>query len=629
MRMAPATLSRQRRLAGCLLWTALLLVLAPAWAKPVLFLGNARIPPVVFQSGEGAMGVAVDLTRALASHVGLEAEVRAEDWPHAQQQVLAGTADALIQINPTPERETLYDFSDVLLESNFNLFVRSGYSPVRDLASLDGKRVGVEGGGFPMTFLVPHREIALVTVPSWNKAFEMLRDGQLDAVFVDRWVGEYQLSLGHIEGIAVVEPALVSSQSRIAVRKGNTELLARINQGLAAIAQDGTRQAVLERWQGKQVVYVTRQEYERTGWVLALLVIGLLSLGLVTLLLHIRQVRRRNADLVLMQAQLHQALDNRTQALQAATEAKAAQEVLLAEQRAVLSSDFIGLLRLDLDARTLLWANNVACRMLGYASGALEGLSTRALFAGEEGYANFGKSTATALRNGRTVHEEIQLKRQDGSTGWYQISASLLKEPVAVAAVVDVTERKLMEDEAAYLAYFDPLTGLANRRMLASRIHMALAQSRRSAKHGALMFLDLDNFKPLNDRYGHELGDQLLKEVAHRLVACVREVDTVARFGGDEFVVLLSELDTDTMQAQHMAAEVAEKIRKSLAAPYHLEPTEVAEGAAHGVKYRASASIGVVLFGLGLPSASVLLMRGDAAMYLAKAAGRDQVKFAP
>jgi diguanylate cyclase (GGDEF)-like protein/PAS domain S-box-containing protein len=485
----------------------------------------------------------------------------------------------------------------------------------------------VEGGGFPVNFLKPHSGIQLVTVPSWHMAFEMLGAGQLDAVFVDRWVGEYELSSSHIEGISVVDPPLVSSQSRIAVRRGNVELLARINAGLASMAKDGTRQAILERWQGKQVVYVTRQEYERSTWLLALAAMGVLVVSMGALALHLRQIRSRNAELLQVQEQLSHALEVRTQALDQANQAKAALEALLAEQRAVLGSDFIGLLRMDLQSRQLVWANNAACRMLGYPAGELVGLPTRDLFASPDDYAEFGKKAAAALLGGGTLHEEIRQKRKDGSTGWYQISAAMLKEPVAVAAIVDVTERRVIEDEAAYLAYFDPLTGLANRRMLNSRINLALAQSRRSVKHGALIFIDLDNFKPLNDQYGHELGDQMLKEVANRIVACVREVDTVARFGGDEFVVLLAELDSDRTRSEQMAAEVAEKIRKSLASPYHLVPAGASEEAAAAVVHMASASVGVALFCNGLPTATELLMRGDAAMYAAKSAGRDVVKF--
>lgn len=126
---------------------------------------------------------------------------------------------------------------------------------------------------------------------------------------------------------------------------------------------------------------------------------------------------------------------------------------------------------------------------------------------------------------------------------------------------IDLTERRQMEDQVRQLA-FDPLTKLPNRRLLDDRLKQTMAASARTGRHGALVFLDLDNFKPLNDTHGHEVGDLLLIEVAHRLRACVREVDTVVRVGGDEFVVMLGELNTDRDESA-VAGVIAQKIRRA------------------------------------------------------------------
>jgi len=159
----------------------------------------------------------------------------------------------------------------------------------------------------------------------------------------------------------------------------------------------------------------------------------------------------------------------------------------------------------------------------------------------------------------------------------------------------DITERKQAEEQISNLAFYDTLTQLPNRRMLNDRLGQAMAASKRSGLYGALMFLDLDNFKPLNDTYGHGVGDLLLKEVAHRLTGCVREADTVARFGGDEFVVMLGALDGDKAESVAQAEIVAEKIRATLAEPYSL--TFGHEGEAEKtVEHRCAASIGVVVF---------------------------------
>ena len=132
----------------------------------------------------------------------------------------------------------------------------------------------------------------------------------------------------------------------------------------------------------------------------------------------------------------------------------------------------------------------------------------------------------------------------------------------------DITEQKEAEEYIRNFAFYDTLTQLPNRRLLNDRLGQAKAASKRSGCYGALMFLDLDNFKPLNDTHGHDVGDLLLIEVAHRITSCVREMDTVARFGGDEFVVMLSELNVDKELSVAQAGNVAEKIRTTLAEPY-------------------------------------------------------------
>jgi diguanylate cyclase (GGDEF)-like protein len=190
----------------------------------------------------------------------------------------------------------------------------------------------------------------------------------------------------------------------------------------------------------------------------------------------------------------------------------------------------------------------------------------------------------------------------------------------------DIVERTRMEDQVRQLAFYDPLTHLPNRRLLNDRLSQALLASKRSAFHGALMFMDLDNFKALNDKHGHSAGDLLLVEVASRLKGCVREIDTVARFGGDEFVVLLDELTLEQEESNSRAGVIAEKIRLALAEPYVLGFER--DGAdAVTLVHHCTASIGVTLFIHSEASQDDILMRADAAMYQAKEQGRNRVQF--
>ena len=192
---------------------------------------------------------------------------------------------------------------------------------------------------------------------------------------------------------------------------------------------------------------------------------------------------------------------------------------------------------------------------------------------------------------------------------------------------IDVNIRERQTEEILQTSLHDSLTKLATRSLLADHLSQVLASNRRSGCHGALLFIDLDNFKAINDTHGHHAGDLLLIEVGKRLSACVREVDTVARLGGDEFVVLVGELNQDAALAKANIMLTAEKIRMSLAQPYSLkiqdDPNNIFE-----VEYSCTASIGATLFKAEIGSEDKMLERADQAMYKAKESGRNRVEFA-
>lgn len=188
----------------------------------------------------------------------------------------------------------------------------------------------------------------------------------------------------------------------------------------------------------------------------------------------------------------------------------------------------------------------------------------------------------------------------------------------ALGIIRDITERKQMEDQVRQLAFYDALTDLPNRRLFNDRLNQAMAASRRSCCHGAVMFLDLDNFKPLNDTHGHATGDLLLIEAANRLNCSARDTDTVARFGGDEFVIILTELDQNEAESARQAHFVAEKIRAALSEPYLLSNGQTI------IEHRCTVSIGVSLFVNQAPGE--IMRRADEVMYQAKEAGRNQIR---
>jgi len=192
------------------------------------------------------------------------------------------------------------------------------------------------------------------------------------------------------------------------------------------------------------------------------------------------------------------------------------------------------------------------------------------------------------------------------------------QEPTHYVAIFsNITVRKHAEGEIHNLAFYDTLTKLPNRRLFLDRLQAALSASVRHNDYGAVMFIDMDNFKELNDMLGHKYGDLLLLEVGERIKSCVREMDTVARFGGDEFVVLIESSGNDLNEAIHKNALVAEKIRVALAQPYKLNEHE----------YHSSSSIGICLYHGNDEPLEMLIEQADMAMYQVKKTGRNAVRF--
>ena len=229
------------------------------------------------------------------------------------------------------------------------------------------------------------------------------------------------------------------------------------------------------------------------------------------------------------------------------------------------------------------------------------------------------------------VSFEAPHRCKDGSLIWGEVFSKTVRDAQGRITgyhgiTREITKRKQMQDQVRQLAFYDTLTQLPNRCLLNDRLNQTLAACKRSGRYGALMFVDLDNFKPLNDRHGHFVGDLLLIEAGKRLKSCVREIDTVARFGGDEFVVMLGELNIDKEISISQAEIVAEKIRARLSGSYHLDIKRQGE-AESTVEHHCSASIGVVVFLDHNTSPDDLLKWADKAMYQAKDAGRNTIRF--
>jgi diguanylate cyclase (GGDEF)-like protein/PAS domain S-box-containing protein len=269
----------------------------------------------------------------------------------------------------------------------------------------------------------------------------------------------------------------------------------------------------------------------------------------------------------------------------------------------------------------ILRVNRAFSEITGYSSEEAIGQTPRLLSSGRHD-AKFYAEMHESIRHSRSWQGEIWNRRKNNEIypEWLTITAVTNSAGVMthyVSTLTDISQRKASEEKIQYLAFYDSLTRLPNRRLLVDRLQQALASSARSDRAGALLFIDLDNFKLLNDTLGHEKGDLLLQQVAQRLTASVREGDSVARLGGDEFVLLLDDLSENPNEAANQAEVVGEKILATLNQPYDLA----------GHTYHNTPSIGVTLFAGHQSSADELMKHADLAMYEAKNAGRNTLRF--
>lgn len=264
--------------------------------------------------------------------------------------------------------------------------------------------------------------------------------------------------------------------------------------------------------------------------------------------------------------------------------------------------------------------NHALCDIVGYSREELEKLNFQTITHPDD--LSLDLANVKRLLDGETSAYQLEKRyiRKDGQSVWVQLTGTLLRDTnnkpqYFIAQIEDITERKRSQEQIRQLAYYDTLTGLANRRLMLDRLEHALDQAKRFQRSMAIMFLDLDRFKQINDTLGHDVGDELLKAVAARLITCIRHGDTVSRQGGDEFIIVLTEI-----AHSHDAAQVAEKVLTALSQPVVIPPHEL----------HITTSIGIAVYPVnGTDDMLELMKKADMAMYTAKEAGRNQYSFYP
>ncbi|SDS54678.1 PAS domain S-box-containing protein [Opitutus sp. GAS368] len=409
---------------------------------PLLFVSDASYPPITYLDRGTPRGVAVDIVQALGRRMHRPIEIRMMPWQEAQDMVLRGEADALFPMSITEARRQTYDFSEPLLDLQFAIFTRASRAGIAGMADLPGLRVGVTSGGLPRQLLQPDPRIRLVIVEEYSAGFQMLKDGRLDAVVADRWVGTYELAERGIDGVKISPEPVANLQGAVAVKRGRAAELAAINAALRQIRADGTLARIIQDWQPKEVLFLTREQVNRWGAVAAF---GLLLLLLGVVVTRVIDLRRKVAA--------HRAAENRINTLN--------QRLSLATRAAG-----IGIWDWEVPTNVLIWDDEMH-RLFGSKrenfNGAYEAW-VRALHPADQERAQ--AEVQDALRSRKPFHTEFRIIRADGAVRTIKALAEVFVGPDGrpqrmVGVNYDITEQKELEEKFLRAQRLDAIGTLA------------------------------------------------------------------------------------------------------------------------------------------------------------------------
>lgn len=567
--------------------------------KSLTVASSNNFPPINILDESGELtGFGRDLSDAVLRAAGYRVKRRhSSSWNEVLGWIDSGQVDLIHDTGYMKEREEYLSYSSPILEMPEVIFVREGNIDIYDFKSLKGKTVACVNNHITHLYLKSFPEIRCLLVNRPLDGLTALLSGDADAFVYPREVVLHFAQRQHLGSLLKIvgEPLRVLHWG-MTVKKGNQPVLDVLNQGLAQVRASGEYERIHNKWFGQRVL---SGYSEREVQIIAIgSAVGALFLGIIAgLFFYNRSIN-------------------------------AARQTIQHSEEALRSSKELLQSVIENAPARIFWKDRELRYLGGNASFARDlGLGTAQEVVGKSDLDLFPPELAELYRaDDQNVMDtgvaklgfEEPLTLTDGRELVVRTSkVPLTDETGRVFAVLgmyeDITARKAEQARIANLAYQDALTGLPNRLLFTDRLQLAMARARRDNQRLAVLFVDLDKFKPVNDTYGHAVGDQLLRDVAQRMRDCVRASDTVGRIGGDEFVVLLAEVK---MTEDAMA--VAEKIHQALREPFIVGDYQL----------EVSSSIGVGIFPEHGHNDVQLMKSADDAMYRAKESGRDRVVLA-
>ncbi|SDH38847.1 diguanylate cyclase domain-containing protein [Propionivibrio dicarboxylicus] len=550
---------------------------SPTTPNEITVVLDDNYPPYIFRDRQGTLqGYLVDSWMLWSKKTGTPVQLLASDWNLAQQRMQRHQADVIDTMFENDERLKTHDFGPPYADVPVSIYSHRGIGGIASIETLRGLLVGVKDGDACVNTLNAQGINSLQAYPSYEALVQSAIRGEIRVFCLDEPPANYLLYRENAEQDFRRAFRLYSGEFHRAYHKGDSAMRTRIEAGFAAFSPQ-EKQALAEKWMGQPL-----QASDLPPAVLYALD-GLAGAGIL---------------LIVWVVSLRRAVRQRT-------------EELIATLEAIPDPMF------ECDPRGYCHQSFAATPTGHTAVSPINRLDGRKVDAvlPPDAATIWLNALKEAERRGRAGGFEIELDAP-GEKRWIELSVARKGHRTGsdarfVVIARDITARREAEAAIRQLAHHDPLTGLPNRTVLDDRLRAAISRARRQRGQFAVLFLDIDRFKRVNDTLGHSAGDQLLIEFAQRLRAILREEDTLSRLGGDEFILVLP--DTDAAGA----ASVAEKIIASISTPFMIDAQELA----------CTTSIGIALYPDDGESLETLSMHADTAMYRAKSAGRNRPTF--
>lgn len=591
------TYSRLRSVGSVAPVLLLLLTLSSfCFAEKTLRVGVYTNPPklLIDRESEQPSGILGEMLVQIAQQEGWRLEPVPCHWEQCLQALRAGELDLMPDVARTPEREQEMDFHDEPILRSWSQLFCGNEALIQSPLDLEGRRIAVLNDSIQLQYLQQlvngfGINVSFIKVESFDKAFLAAQEGRADVAVASRLFGDQHADQYRLRPTAILFQPM---GLYYATPKGRgDEIHPVIDHWLKTWKADENSPyyEVLNHWSGASLFQTASRALQ---WVLGGLCLLLLATVLFILLLR-RSVNEKTRHL--------QQSEQRLQAVLSSVEAYIY----------VKGTDYC-----------YQYVNPRVCELMECEEGDILGRDDYAFFAPGT-VEQFRESDQRVLIGGqRQVEEETgRLLGSNEAYVYLTVKQPLKNEQGDIVGLVgvatDITERRQAEKQLHQLEFYDSLTGLPNQQLLADRLEHALISSARHGFDGAVLFIDLDNFRNLNDTLGHHAGNRLLVNVAERLSLRIREGDTLARFGGDEFVIILEELDSARDQALYQLGHLASVLLELISDPFDMD----------GELYTPSASIGIALFSDAREGAGDMIKWAELAMYEAKAAGRNRYCF--